>query len=34
GYKILIYIGDQYSDLLGVYTLYTLQLPNYLYGEN
>ncbi|AJI72718.1 hypothetical protein FTDG_01116 [Francisella tularensis subsp. novicida GA99-3548] len=34
GYKILISIGDQSSDLLGGYTLYTLQLPNYLYGEN
>ncbi|MWY35001.1 acid phosphatase, partial [Francisella tularensis] len=29
-----ISIGDQSSDLLGGYTLYTLQLPNYLYGEN
>ncbi|AEE26923.1 HAD family acid phosphatase [Francisella hispaniensis] len=34
GYKILISIGDQSSDLLGGYTLNILQLPNYLYGEN
>lgn len=34
GYKILISIGDQSSDLKGGYTLNTFQLPNYLYGEN
>ncbi|MFV9924762.1 MAG: HAD family acid phosphatase [Francisella endosymbiont of Hyalomma scupense] len=34
GYKILVSIGDQSSDLVGGYTLNTLQLPNYLYGEN
>ena len=34
GYKILISIGDKSSDLVGGYTLNTLQLPNYLYGEN
>ncbi|QIW10807.1 HAD family acid phosphatase [Francisella sp. LA112445] len=34
GYKVLISIGDQSSDLTGGYTLNTFQLPNYLYGEN
>ncbi len=34
GYKILISIGDQSSDLVGGYALNTFQLPNYLYGEN
>ncbi|ASG67216.1 acid phosphatase [Francisella halioticida] len=34
GYKILISIGDQSSDLIGGYALNTFQLPNYLYGEN
>lgn len=34
GYKVLISIGDQSSDLTGGYTLNTFQLPNYMYGEN
>ncbi|MED7788310.1 HAD family acid phosphatase [Francisella sp. 19X1-34] len=34
GYKVLISIGDQPSDLKGGYALNTFQLPNYLYGEN
>lgn len=34
GYKILISIGDQSSDLTGGHTLNTFQLPNYIYGEN
>lgn len=34
GYKVLVSIGDQSSDLKGSYALNTFQLPNYLYGEN
>ncbi|API87469.1 HAD family acid phosphatase [Francisella uliginis] len=34
GYRVLVSIGDQSSDLKGGYTLNTFQLPNYLYGEN
>lgn len=34
GYKVLMSIGDQSSDLAGDYTKYTFQLPNYLYGDN
>jgi len=34
GYKVLISIGDQSSDLTGGHTRYTFQLPNYLYGQN
>jgi predicted secreted acid phosphatase len=34
GYKILMSIGDQSSDLIGGYAEHTFQLPNYMYGEN
>ncbi|AIT09394.1 acid phosphatase [Candidatus Francisella endociliophora] len=34
GYEVLISIGDQSSDLVGGYTKYTFQVPNYMYGEN
>lgn len=33
GYKILLSVGDQPSDLIGGYAQYTFQLPNYMYGE-
>lgn len=33
GYSILLSIGDQPSDLIGGFTKYTCELPNYLYGK-
>ncbi|MGQ4005020.1 HAD family acid phosphatase [Francisellaceae bacterium CB300] len=33
GYKILLSVGDQPSDLIGGFTQYTFELPNYLYGK-
>ena len=33
GFKILLSIGDQPSDLKGGFTKYTCELPNYLYGK-
>lgn len=34
GYRVLVSIGDQASDLSGGFAKYAFQLPNYLYGEN
>lgn len=34
GFKIVLSLGDQSSDLSGGYTQHTFQLPNYLYGDN
>ncbi len=33
GFEILLSIGDQPSDLIGGFTKYTCELPNYLYGK-
>ena len=33
GYKILLSVGYQPSDLIGGFTQYTFELPNYLYGK-
>lgn len=33
GFKILISVGDQPSDLIGGFTKYTCELTNYLYGN-
>lgn len=33
GFKVLLSIGDQPSDLIGGFTKYTYELPNYLYGK-
>ena len=33
GFKILLSVGDQPSDLIGGFTKYTCELPNYLYGR-
>lgn len=34
GYHIILNVGDQYSDLVGGYSLYTLKLPNPVYIVN
>ena len=33
GFEVLLSIGDQPSDLIGGFTKYTCELPNYLYGK-
>lgn len=33
GYKIVLNIGDQKSDLEGGHAVHTVKLPNYIYGE-
>jgi len=33
GFEVLLSVGDQQSDLIGGFTKYTCELPNYLYGK-
>ncbi|MFT5950504.1 MAG: putative secreted acid phosphatase [Francisella sp.] len=33
GYRILLSVGDQPSDLMGGFTKYGCELPNFLYGK-